>query len=662
MHEALHLVRATLLAALLPLGACSSLSAAGQELIPREVFFGNPDRAAVQLSPDGSRLTFLAPDEGVMNVWVQTIGEPDARPLTTARDRPIRRYFWAHNGEQILYVQDRDGDENFHVYAVEVGTGAEIDLTPFGGIQARVIGLDRDHPDEILVALNNRVPQFHDAWRVNTRTGESACVFQNDVGYASLTADADLDVRLATRMNADGGVTAFVRDEEEEDWYELVRWDMQDAMTSWPLAFARGAPTVYLMDSRNRNTGGLWAYTPGDTPESGYRMLAADDRADLSDVVFNPRTGRPEAVSFEHTRREWIILDDDVRADFAALRSVADGELQVVSRDHADERWVVAFTRDDGPVEFHLYDRRERQATFLFTNRTALEGRKLARMEPVVIEARDGLELVSYLTVPRRGARRNLPMVLLVHGGPWGRDRWGYNPIHQWLADRGYAVLSVNFRGSTGLGKDFINAGNREWAAAMHDDLVDAVEWAVRKRVADPERVAIMGGSYGGYATLVGLTFTPELFAAGVDIVGPSHVRTLLESIPPYWQPILAMFEARVGSLSDPEHLDSISPLTRVDAIARPLLIGQGANDPRVKEAESRQIVEAMQAKGLPVTYVLFPDEGHGFARPANSLAFFAVTEAFLAQHLGGAYEAIGSTVRESSAIVEAGAGLVPGL
>ncbi|RPI88561.1 MAG: S9 family peptidase, partial [Planctomycetaceae bacterium] len=324
----------------------------------------------------------------------------------------------------------------------------------------------------------------------------------------------------------------------------------------------------------------------------------------------------------------------------------------------------------DSPVKYYLYDRKTGESKFLFTNRAELEGWALQKMRPQIIKSRDGLDLVCYLTLPGMAdpdgdgvPAQPQPMVLLVHGGPWARDSWGLNGLHQFLANRGYVVLSVNFRGSTGFGKKFLNAGNREWAGKMHNDLIDAVDWAIEKKVADPKRVAIMGGSYGGYSTLVGLTFTPEKFACGVDIVGPSNLVTLLSTIPPYWAPAVELFKTRVGDVSTEEgkeYLMSRSPLSKVGQIARPLLIGQGANDPRVKQAESDQIVSAMLAKKLPVTYVLFPDEGHGFARPPNSLAFFAITEAFLARHLGGWYEAIGDDFTDSSVLVPQGAGDVP--
>jgi dipeptidyl aminopeptidase/acylaminoacyl peptidase len=376
------------------------------------------------------------------------------------------------------------------------------------------------------------------------------------------------------------------------------------------------------------------------------------------------------------------VLDSDIVGDIAHLQAVADGDFDVLARTLDDTQWIVAYTIDNGPVHYYLYRRPTKHATFLFTNRQALEGLPLAKMHSAVIPARDGLNLVSYYTLPigseanggelvrprpEAGALRARPLatVLLVHGGPWGRDEWGYDTIHQWLANRGYAVLTVNSRGSTGFGKAFVNAGNLEWGARMQDDLLDAVQWAIDAGIADPQRIAIMGGSYGGYATLAGLTFTPETFACGVDIVGPSNLVTLLETVPPYWEPIIKMFTTRVGDHRTEEgraFLRSRSPLTYVDNIQRPLLIGQGANDPRVKQAESDQIVQAMQAKQIPVTYVLYPDEGHGFARPENNLSFFAVAEAFLAQHLEERFEPIGEDFANSSIVVPTGQEQIPGL
>jgi len=379
-----------------------------------------------------------------------------------------------------------------------------------------------------------------------------------------------------------------------------------------------------------------------------------------------------EAVSFTYKRREWKILDASIKADLNYLKKVADGEMNVTDRTLDDKHWIVAYVMDNGPVRYYHYDRPGEKAKFLFSNRKALEGQPLTRIHPVVIKSRDGLNLVSYLSLPVWMDRdsdgrpeKPVPIVLFVHGGPWARDSWGYSSYDQWLTNRGYAVLSVNFRSSTGFGKKFVNSGDLEWARKMHDDLIDAVNWAIKKKIADPKRVAIMGGSYGGYATLVGLTYTPDVFACGVDICGPSNLITLLESIPPYWKPMLDVFTTRVGDHRTDEGrklLTERSPLTYVDRISRPLLIGQGANDPRVKQAEADQIVKAMEDKNIPVAYVLFPDEGHGFARPENRIAFNAVAEAFLAKHLGGRYEPIGDDFTGSSITVPKGADQLPGL
>jgi dipeptidyl aminopeptidase/acylaminoacyl peptidase len=433
------------------------------------------------------------------------------------------------------------------------------------------------------------------------------------------------------------------------------------------VGFDKTGGILYMIDSRNRNTAALIAL---DLASGTQTVLAEDPQADISDAMIHPTEKRVQAAAATYERKQWQILDVTLTHDLAYLWTLSTGEMEVISRTTDDTTWIVAYLIDAGPVRYYRYDRTNRQAQFLFTNRQALEGLPLAKMHATVIPARDGLELVSYYTLPvgsEDDARPQapLPMVLLVHGGPWARDTWGYDPWHQWLANRGYAVLSVNFRGSTGLGKAFINAANHEWGAKMHDDLLDAVDWAVQMGIADPARIAIMGGSYGGYATLVGLTLTPTTFACGVDIVGPSNLVTLIESIPPYWQPQIELFATRLGdhrTEAGKAFLTERSPLSYVGRIQRPLLIGQGANDPRVKQPESDQIVQAMQAKGIPVTYVLYPDEGHGFARPENARAFNAIAEAFLATCLGGRYEPIGRDVAAASLTVPVGAEHVTGL
>ncbi|MFZ8825744.1 MAG: S9 family peptidase [Candidatus Caldipriscus sp.] len=637
-------------------------------LIPRKVFFGNPDKILPRLSPDGVHLAFLAPVDGVLNIWVGPADDPDAaRPVTHDTRRGILEYFWAYTNKHILYIQDRDGDENWRIYSVDISNGRVQELTPLTGVQARIYNISHKFPSEILIGLNSRDARLHDVYRLNIETGELTLIVENTENFFDFLSDDTYNVRFAIRFTADGGMEMLKAFNGR--WELFTKISQEDSLTTAPVGFDKSGKILYMFDSRGRDTSALLAI---DLESGSQQVLFETPKADVSDVLIHPTERTVQAVAFTYERKHWHVLDTTLADDFEYLQTVADGDIEIVSRTLDDRFWVVAYKVDNGPIRYYLYNRSQKQARFLFTNQKALEGIPLAKTYPVFIPARDGLTLVSYVTLPVWSdpdgdgrPSQPLPMVLLVHGGPWERDRWGYEPVRQWLANRGYAVLNVNFRGSTGFGKKFINAGDREWGGKMHDDLVDAVQWAISEKIADPNRIAIMGGSYGGYATLVGLTFTPELFACGVDICGPSNLVTLLNSFPPYWAPIIELFKKRVGDHTTEEgrqFLLSRSPLTYVDRIRKPLLIGQGANDPRVKQSESDQIVQTMQAKNIPVTYVLFPDEGHGFVRPENRLAFFAVAEVFLAQHLGGRYEPIGDDLKGSSIIVPVGDKEIPGL
>lgn len=621
-----------------PLAAVAARAAADPApLIPREVLFGNPERTRARLSPDGKRLAYLAPEEGVLNVWLRSVGRSDDRAVTRDRKRGIRDYFWAPDGRQILYIQDRDGDENWHLFGVDVKKLETRDLTPFPGVQARVVAVEPALPGEILIALNNRTPELHDVHRLNLETGALSLEARNDEGFIDWTADHALRVRAASQVTPEGGVVLRVRDDSGSPWRTLLTWGPEDALTSQAIGFTPGNRGLYLISSAGSNTSELREI---GLDGKGERVLAADERVDVDRALVHPVKHTVQAVAFVKDRVAWKVLDPTVSEDFKALEKVERGDFEIVARDLADRVWLVAFLADDGPYRYYTYHRAERRAEFLFTSSKALESQRLASMEPIEVRSRDGLTLHGYLTLPPGLEPKRLPVVLLVHGGPWARDRWGFDPEVQWLANRGYGVLQINFRGSSGYGKAFINAGDREWGGRMQDDLADAVRWAIDRGVADPKRVAIMGGSYGGYATLAGLAFTPDLFACGVDIVGPSNLITLLESIPPYWKPMQALFHTRVGHPEkDAEFLRSRSPLHNAERIEKPLLIGQGANDPRVKKAESLQIVEALKKKGRPVEYVEYEDEGHGFARPENRLDFYARAERFLAGHLGGRLE-----------------------
>ena len=636
-------------------------------LIPRRVFFGNPDRTQVTISPDGAHLAWLAPRNGVLNVWVAPRERPaDARPVTADAGRGIRFYAWAYTGRDILYIQDKGGDENWRVYSADVNTGEVGDLTPFDGVAAQIVGLSHRRPDELLVALNNRDPQWHDIYRVNLTTGERTLLLQHD-RFIGVEVDDDLTIRAAIQMTPSGGLDIFRAD--GDDWTLWQAFPAEDMLTASTVGFDKTGHVLYLRDSRDRDTAALVAI---DITTGERSLLAADERADADLVLRHPTERHVQAVAFDYERKEWQVLDPAIAADMAFLRGVTDGDAEITSRSLDDRFWLVAYVVDDGPVRYYLYDRQRQAADFLFTNRAELEGLPLANMRPAVVPARDGLNLVVYYTLPPGSDSDGdgipdapLPLVFIPHGGPWGRDTWGFNGWHQWLANRGYAVLSVNFRSSTGFGKSFTNAGDFEWGGKILADQQDGVQWAIAQGIADPARVAIMGGSFGGYSTLAGLTFYPEVFACGVDIVGPSNLITLLETIPPYWKPMIELFTMRVGDHRTEEGralLKAHSPLTYVDRIVRPLLIAQGANDPRVKQAESDQIVTAMQARRIPVAYALYPDEGHGFARPQNNLSFAALAEAFLARCLGGRVQPIGDDLTGSSLTVPIGAEEVPGL
>jgi dipeptidyl aminopeptidase/acylaminoacyl peptidase len=638
-------------------------------LIPRQTIFGNPERGGASISPDGKHLSYLAPVDGVMNVWVAPVDDlAAARPVTFDKKRGVVTNSWAYTNQHILYAQDADGDENDHIFRVDVATGATTDLTPIKGVAAKVVAAGPRKPDQILVGLNDRDPRYHDLYLVDLNTGERKLVQTNDREFGEFFVDRDYNVRLAAKMTDDGGML-ILEPTGDGNWREFDKFPMSDTMTTMPCGFDKTGKTLYMQDSRGRDTGALYSI---DLATRARKLIVEDPRADLGGILRHPTEFTLQAVSFDYTRIEWTVLDESIRGDFDYLKTVADGELIVASRTLDDQMWTVAYMMDNGPIRSYLYDRKARKAKYLFSNRTDWDGLPWVKMHPVVIEARDGLKLVSYLTLPPGTdpdgdgkPSHPVPMVLEVHGGPWARDHWCFNSDAQLYANRGYAVLSVNFRGSDGFGKKFLNAGNKEWGGKMHDDLLDAVKWAVDGGIADPKKVAISGGSYGGYAALGGLTFTPDVFACAIDVVGPSNILTFLATIPAYWESGIRIFKDRVGDFTSDEgkkFLTERSPLTHVEKIKRPLLIGHGANDPRVKQSEADQIVQVMQEKKIPVTYVLFPDEGHGWARPANKMAFSAVTEAFLAEHLGGRFEPIGKDFEGSTIRVPTGAENVPGL
>lgn len=629
-------MRMLLCSALFALILAPSSRAALPTLIPRKVLFDNPVKAGPSLSPDGKKLGYIAPDKNnVLQVFVQTLGKDDAKQVTSDKKRGIRAFSWLYRPDTLVYGQDKDGDENYHVYLVDLKTDKVTDLTPYDGVRAGIQGVNRDFPDEILISMNKRKKEIFDVYRLNLKTKKMELEVENPGNVISWATDNKFRVRIATVPTADGGMELRYRKDDKSKFKKLLTWGQDDA-EGGVLGFTKDNKSVYLETSEGRDTLSL---VKRDLATGKETLIATDPKADLSGAIINPFTHEVEAVAFTYEKRKWKALDKEMAAHIAALDKGADGQWSIAGGDKARKTWVVAYSSDVKPTVWYLYDRSTKKLTKLFAAKPQLDKYTLAPMKPVVIKSRDGLNLVSYLTLPVGVKHKNLPLVLYVHGGPWARDSWGFDPTAQWLANRGYAVLSVNFRGSTGFGKKFLQAGNKQWAKKMHDDLIDAVNWAVKEGYANKKKVAIYGGSYGGYAALVGATFTPDVFACAISVVGPSNLITLLKSIPPYWKPIMTMFELRVGSLKDEAYLKSISPLFKVDKIKIPVMIAQGKNDPRVKQAESEQIVDAMKKAGKPVEYLLFEDEGHGFVRPANRLKFMAAAEKFLAKHMGGRKE-----------------------
>jgi dipeptidyl aminopeptidase/acylaminoacyl peptidase len=610
-------------------------------LIPLSHFFDNPERAAARISPDGRRLAYLAPVEGVLNVWVRDVADSgDGFPITHDRDRGVRAYFWSRDGARILYVQDKAGEENTHVYstAVDQPQRPARDLTPLEGVKAGVVAVPRDTPGEILVSMNLRDRSLFDVYRLRLASGKRTLIAENPGGVISWQADRSGVLRAAYGQTPTGDYELLVRDREGEPFRLLAAFDNEDG--GGPYGFSPDGREIWVGSARGTDTSRLVAI---DCASGAERVIDGDDEVDLGGVFTRDRTGELLGTFYLRDRLEFRPLDEDTGNLWDRLRALHPGDPSGLSRDEDERRWVVSFDDDRDPGATYLYDRDTDTAEFLFRPRPWLQPETLAPMTPVVIPSRDGLKLRSYLTTPVGVEPRDLPMVLFVHGGPWARDAWGFRAEAQFLANRGYAVLQVNYRGSTGFGKSFMHAAEKEFAGKMHDDLIDAVEWAIGEGIADRARVAIYGGSYGGYAALVGATFTPDAFAAVISYVGPSSLVTLVKSFPAYWRPFMESTWIRfVGDPEKPEDIadmEARSPLNKVDDIRAPLLVIQGATDPRVTRQESEQIVAALRERGVEVEYLVKENEGHGFVKPENRMEAYRAIEVFLAKHLGGRAE-----------------------
>lgn len=608
----------------------------GPRLVPRALLFGSPQKAAPQISPDGSEIAYLAPYQGVMNIWIHDRKTKAERVLTQDKGRGITNCGWSPDGKSVLFLQDRNGDENWHLYQIPREGGAVEDLTPFEGVQASILAGDKHFSEQILILLNREDRSRHDVYRLHFQTRRLELVAENSGRISGWLVDSELKVRGVVETKPEGGYDVSVRDDEKGPWKKIFSWDFEDGMNSSVVGFSKNGAELFLIDSRGADKARLIRW---DISAGTGREVAADPEYDISGVSVNPDDHELEMVQVYRERSEWIALRESVRDDLSFLKNFKKSDFSIVSRDVNDRHWIIRFESDLTPVEYYVYDRSDKKMSFLFSNQPELSQYQFSPITPFKIHSRDGLTIRGYRTFPRF-KKGPFPTVVLVHGGPWARDSWGYKPVVQWLANRGYACLQVNFRGSVGFGKAFVNAGNKEWGRKMQDDITDSVQWAIREGIADPGRVGIMGGSYGGYAALAAAAFSPDVFRCAIDLFGPSNLISLIHSMPPYWSVEKSNILRSIGDPDkEPELLRERSPLFHADRIRIPFLIAQGANDPRTPKSESDQVVEALRKRGVPCEYIVFEDEGHGFVKPENRLKFYQAAEAFLAKHLGGRYE-----------------------
>lgn len=615
---------------LIALALCLGSSLMAKEEIPLELLFGSADKADPAISPDGQYLGFVAQREGVSNLWVRDLANKKDFPVTNDRHRGIQDYWWGYDNRSLLFVQDQNGDENWNVYSVDILTQEIKQLTPFDKVQVKVAAYSWKHPDEMIVQMNRENPELFDLYRIHLKTGKTEQIYKNPGNIGKYLIDTDLQLVGYQTYNDDGSSDIWVKSAKRQIDKHLLHWEISEEMIGESLNIADGY--LYALDARKRDTASLVKI---DLITGSSEEIYANDQYDVGQAFFHPTTQKVIAVGVEGKRCTIHPVDSHFQSDFAFLQiHLAEKRIWIANTSLDHQKWVILAGTDTQPFHCYLYDRSTQTLEQLFACRPEVSRYDLVKMEPIAFQARDGLQIEGYLTRPNPNGK-NLPLVLVVHGGPQSRDTWGYNTVVQWLANRGYAALQINYRGSSGYGKSFLDAGIREWGRNMQNDLTDGVQWAITQGIADPERIAIFGGSYGGYAALAGATFTPTLYKAAIDYVGPSNLITFLQSIPPYWKMYKAQFTVRVGDPQvDEALLRERSPLFFADKIGIPVLIGHGANDPRVKQAEADQIVAALKANQIPYEYVIYPDEGHGFAKPENRIDFYRRVEKFLKEHV----------------------------
>jgi dipeptidyl aminopeptidase/acylaminoacyl peptidase len=618
------------------------------QLIDREIFFGNPEYAGAQISPDGKYISFLKPYKDVRNVWVKGIDEPfdKAKPITAELKRPIGSYFWSWDSKRVLFVKDNGGDENFNVYAINPADAPGADgvppasnLTNAQKVRTQIYAVPRSDPDTIYIGINERDRSWHDLYKVSISTGQKTLLRENKDRLSGWVFDNNDQIRLATR-SAENGDTEILKVDGDK-FTKIYSCGVLEGCG--PVRFQKDNKRFYMTTNKgDRDLAQLVLFDP-DTMKEELVEQDPMKRVDFGGISFSEVTKEPIATTYQDDKTRIYWKDKNYEKDYNLIKKrLGDREINFGSSTADEQKFIVVTNSDVDPGTVWIFDRKTKDLSTLYTVREKLPRAALAEMKAVRYPSSDGLEIPGYLTLPKGVEAKNLPVVVVPHGGPWGRDGWGYNSIAQFLANRGYAVLQPNFRASTGYGKKFLDAGNGQWGNKMQDDITWGVKYLVGQGIADPKRVGIMGGSYGGYATLAGVTYTPDLYAAAVAIVAPSNLNTLLNSIPPYWEAIRTTFYTRMGNPNTPAgkaQLDRQSPLNSANKIKTPLMVVQGANDPRVNKAEADQIVIALRDRNYPVQYLLAPDEGHGFQRPVNNMAMFAEGEKFLSKYLGGRYQ-----------------------
>ena len=601
------------------------------QLIPRQILFADPDKSQVKMSPNGEILSYLSPSKGKLNLWIAPIETLEkAKPITQS-EHPIHDYWWSVCGEWIIYTHDYFGDENWQLYGYHLLT-CETRVYTQRYCQARLLKMSSKHRDHVVIALNERDKCFHDVIKLNLQTGEMQCIFKNSQ-YWDFIVDDEYDCRIAIKINEEDGEYIDLR-----TGTSIVKITQHDLFGLYfhprlKPVFSGDNQTLCVVQTANSNTSSL---TMIDLTNLSVKVLANHDKADICDVLYHPQTKLPIAYAINYAKKEWHGLSPEVEKSIKNLKADPLAEMDLVSQNGRSNHWIVRFSYSDKATEYYRYSQIDEKRAYLFSSYEKIGEYNLSSMQPVEILMQDGTLCMSYLSLPQH-QNGPYPLVMLVHGGPNSRDYWGFNPYHQWLTSRGYAVLSVNYRASTGFGRKHSESGNGEWAGKIREDILEAVEWAVQKGITTEDKVAIMGRSFGGYQVLLGLTFTPERYCCGVDIVGPANLETMMQCFPPYWAPMRGVLNAVVGCDPNTEEgkvfLKESSPLTYAKHIKRPLLIGHGMNDPRIQQTESDQMVSLMRANHIPVTYAVFSNEGHQLSHFENRMAFYSLVESFLAKN-----------------------------